>query len=391
MNISEAPRMFHFWTGVSVIAAVLQRKVWIDQKIFQWTPNFYIVFVGPPGVVTKSTTMRGGFKLLSKVPGIHRGPQSMTWQGMIKAFVNASGAVKIGEGDKALFYPMACITCDVSELGTFLKPTDQEMTNFLIDMWDGQIGGWKREIKSEDAIVIENPWLNIIGCTTPSWLRDNFSSTTIYGGLTSRCVFVWGEKKERLIAYPGRMVHDAEYERREELLINDLRHIATLKGQMHVTPEAEEFGQKWYDDHWEGSRPEHAASERFDGYWGRKQTHVHKLAMILSAAESDDLIIHKHHIELSIAIITGLEADMIKVFDSIGTTDAIQHTDEIIALVKRSKNKEIPYVELWQRCMRHMDDQQFQAAVNGGIKAQYLRSVNRRGAEVYIMLGARAQ
>lgn len=38
-SIGEAPLKFYFWTGVSTIAGALRRRVWIDQKNFQWTPN----------------------------------------------------------------------------------------------------------------------------------------------------------------------------------------------------------------------------------------------------------------------------------------------------------------------------------------------------------------
>jgi len=51
-SFSEAPDKMHFWVGVSTIAGALRRRVWIDQGYFQWTPNFYIVFVSPPGIVS---------------------------------------------------------------------------------------------------------------------------------------------------------------------------------------------------------------------------------------------------------------------------------------------------------------------------------------------------
>ena len=57
MKLSEAPDAFHVWTGISALAGAIQRRVWIDQRIFQWTPNFYIVMVAPPGVATKTTAM----------------------------------------------------------------------------------------------------------------------------------------------------------------------------------------------------------------------------------------------------------------------------------------------------------------------------------------------
>ncbi|KKK66944.1 hypothetical protein LCGC14_2958990, partial [marine sediment metagenome] len=66
---SESPDLFHFWTGVFTIAGALRRQVWIDQRYFQWTPNFYIVLVGPAGIAAKSTSLRLGTSLLRRVEG----------------------------------------------------------------------------------------------------------------------------------------------------------------------------------------------------------------------------------------------------------------------------------------------------------------------------------
>ena len=59
-SASEAPDKFHFWTAVSTIAGALRRRVWIPQNYFDWTSNFYIILVAPPGIVSKSTTISIG-------------------------------------------------------------------------------------------------------------------------------------------------------------------------------------------------------------------------------------------------------------------------------------------------------------------------------------------
>ena len=53
---TEPPILYRTWTAVSVIAAVLQRKVFLEwhTRIF---PNMYIVLVGPPGRCRKGTAM----------------------------------------------------------------------------------------------------------------------------------------------------------------------------------------------------------------------------------------------------------------------------------------------------------------------------------------------
>ena len=367
---------FHFWTAVSVIAAALRRRVWIDERTFQWTPNFYIILVGPPGVVTKSTSMKIGHRLLRKVPGIHFGPHSMTWQGLLRDFTESTELVPTPASANLdplspnyERIPMSCLTCDVSELGTFLKPRDPELVDFLTDMWDSQIGAWKRTLAEKGTTIIENPWINVMGCTTPSWLRDNFTSNMIFGGLASRCIFVWGDRKRRLIAYPSQLVEDASYHQQTDDLTNDLRCIAKMAGQMTLTPEALEWGVRWYKDHWEDV-PTHLISDRFSGYRARKQGHVHKLAMILSASQSDSLKITKDQLSTAVDIATGLEVDMVKVFDSIGASESIRHVDEVMTLVRGHKT--IVRRDLWRLCMRNMDERQFKDALDAAVTAGYI-------------------
>lgn len=401
-SISEAPKTFHFWTGVSVIAGALRRRVWIDQKIFQWTPNFYIVLVAPPGVATKSTAMKVGYKFLRKVPGIKFGPQSLTWQGLLRDLSDSCVGVNVEAGNgkekgkieksqikskeeldnylkgEALAKRtyMSCLTCDVSELGTFLRPKDADLQDFLTDMWDGQLGTWKRVLATQDSQKIENPWLNVIGCTTPSWLRENFTTSMIFGGLTSRCIFVWGNEKVDLIPYPGDIVQDELYKQQEKDLLEDLIRISNLFGEMKLTPEAKQWGRAWYEQHWT-NRPEHLASDRFSGYLARKQTHIHKLAMVLSAAVSDNLTITKEHLELSDLTITSMERDMVIVFDYISDSEVSKHIDEIISIVGR--NKTIEKRTLWRHCIRLMDEQQFVSSITAAVNAGYLTVTNNKG------------
>ena len=259
-RFSESPTKFHFWAGVSTVAGALRRRVWIDMKIFQWTK--------------KSTTIRQGFYLLQQIKGIKFGPQSLTWQALIDALAEAQEGVELP--GKAKPEIMSCLTVGVSELGNFLRPDNREFVDFLIEMWDGQKGTFSRRTIMRGQQEILNPWLNLIGCTTPAWLKDNFPDIMIGGGLTSRIVFVYGDRKSQLVAYPGLETPSADYEREESYLVRDLQLISMLKGPYHLTPDAIEWGEAWYERHHTEPRPSHLHSERLAGYLDRKQTHIHK-------------------------------------------------------------------------------------------------------------------
>jgi len=371
---SESPDLFHFWTGVSTIGGALRRQVWIDQRFFQWTPNFYVVLVGPAGVAAKSTSAKIGMSLLERVDGVHFGPKSMTWQGLVVSLNKATDLVPFGKGIDAEYTPMSCVTCVVSELGTFLRPSDKEMVDVLVDLWDGQKETWRRGLATSDGYEVENPWINVIAATTPSWLQENFDESMIGGGLVSRIVFVYGDKKKMLIPYPSEVQNREEHEKMADMLVEDLQQIASIKGEYKLNAEAIEWGSAWYKDHWE-RRPEHMASERYSGYLARKQTHIHKLAIVIAAAQRSELVIKKEDIQDANLFMSMLEKDMTTVLQSIGVSENAQFSTEILSYLK--VYTEMEQNILYRHVMTSMTVKQFEETCTGLIKGGKMRVIQR--------------
>lgn len=383
---SESPTPFHFWTGVSTLAGALRRRVWIDMKKFQWTPNFYIVLVGPPGVAAKSTSMSMGMSLLGKVPDIKFGPESMTWQALAVALSEAIEYVEYLDpsGIKARI-GMSCLTVSVSELGTFLRVDDDQLMSFLIRMWEGQIDKFRHETKSSGKIEVDNPWLNVIGATTPSWLKANFPESMIGGGLTSRIVFVYGEQKRQLIPYPDEVIPDAEYRELHRKLLEDLTAISKLSGPYILSPFARQWGRAWYADHNNPDlRPTHLASDRYGGYLARKQTHLHKFAIILAAAKRDTLVIEEDDLKEANDIITDIESDMIRVFESIGLVQERTHVTEIISICRF--NGWMTSGALWAKAMNNMSLKDFHEAVRAAIHGNLIKVVKQNGVDGVVVV-----
>lgn len=368
-SYGEAPLKTLFWTGVSTIAGALRRKVWIDEKYYQWTPGFYIIIVAPPGIISKSTTANIGINLLREVPGIHFGPDSITWQALIQHMGTLGESFLVPSTE--LYHPMSAITICSDELGNFLDPLDKGMMNSLIALWDGKAGDFSKMTKTSGNDSVENPWINLIGCTTPSWIKENFPETMVGGGFTSRCIFVFAEKKRQLVAYPSLVVSE-NFEEERQALIDDLISIASMAGQYRLTPEAYRWGIEWYEKHWD-TRPANMESSRFGGYLARKQTHVHKLAMVLAAAESSELWINEKTLAESADFITALENDMPKVFEAIGMTNTTRSTSELVQLV--AHHKEISSTELYRRLFSKMSSKEYQEALTSATAAGLIRII----------------
>lgn len=364
-SASEAPEMFNFWSGVSAIAGAMQRKCYIDQIRFKWTPNFYIIFVAPPGVATKSTTISVAMHLLKQVDGIIMGPQSLTWQGLTSGLQDSLRLIPIsppgGDPLEMTYATQSAITCELSELGTMLDARDPALISVLIDLWDGREGTWERWLRSKENTKVENPWINIIAATTPSWLRENFPESMINGGLTSRVVFAYADKKQFLIPYINQLVDATAHIELEKALVHDLNEINNLKGEFIMTPAAIEFGKHWYTQHWHEPE-EHLQGDRFQGYRARKQTHAHKLAMVLSAAESDGLLIDRRHLETALMFMSGVERDMHIVFESIGMTPASAQMEILLSYLRR--NKHVTHQQLYTAVYKLMTKKEFGEALD---------------------------
>lgn len=376
-SFTESPAIMHFWAGVGAVAGALRRKVWIDQHYFRWTPNFFIIFVAPPGIVAKSTTADISMDLLKEIPGIKFGPDVVTWPALVSAFAAASESFEF-QGE---YVPMSPITLVASELGNLINPQDRDMVNLYINLWDGR-KKLEKVTKMSGNDIVEAPWINMLGCTTPHWIADNMPPATVGGGFTSRCVFVYADKKEKYVAYPKFAV-PADIAETRLALIHDLEHISlNLVGEYELDREAIAWGTEWYEKLWQ-SRPDNLEDDRLDGYVARKQTHMHKLAMILAASQRDELVILKDDLIVADTMLASTEADLGKVFSRIGRTEDSLQVERFLGYVRR-KGK-VSYDEAYRVIHASFPDfRDFEGILSGCLRAGYVR-MDQVGNSFYIM------
>lgn len=286
--------------------------------------------------------------LLKAVPGIKFGPDSVTWQKMCETLAGSAESFEYQEK----WIPMSAVTFVASELGSLIDFEDDGMINFLIELWDGK-KSYEKQTKTSGDDTIEAPWVNILGCTTPQWIAANMNATTMGGGFTSRCIFIYGDKKERPVAYIKKLA-PPNYEATKLALIQDLEHIATkLCGEYVLTPDAESWGEAWYNSLWAHDyKPDNPAW--LNGYIGRKQAHMHKLAMILAASQRDELVITLEDLKLANLMLQQLEPSMDSVFSHAGKTEDGMYIDRFVGIVKAKG--ELPYQEAYRLLHSYFPD-----------------------------------
>jgi hypothetical protein len=362
-QFGEAPSKMYRWCAVSAIAGALRRKVWLDQVYFRWYTNEYIILVAPPGIVSKSTTVEIAMSLLRRVDGIRFGPDVITWQALVKSFAGAGEKFALPDGTEL---DMSPLTIASSEFGNLMAPGDREMVDLLVSLWDGREGVFRKETKGAGNDEVLNPWINMIACTTPAWISGNFPEYMIGGGFMSRCIFVYAEEKRNYVAYPGMAVAGVNIAQMEADLIQDLTEIAALSGEFGMTQEAVEWGTEWYARHFATRGNGLLDDSRFGGYVARKQTHIHKLAMILSASRSEDLVITMKDLQRAEQELTELESDLPKVFDRVGKSQDSVQSDRLLELINNrgeisfteayaNMHSAIPHIEEFEDLMRSLE------------------------------------
>lgn len=381
-SYGEAPIATLMWTGVSTIAGALRRQVYIDMKYFQWLANFYVILVAPPGIISKSTTANIGMNLLREIEGIRFGPDVVTWQALVTAFAGA--AEEIPNPHTGEFFSMSCLTIASDELGNFFNPQDREMVDMLVTLWDGKHGDFKKLTKGGGEEQVVNPWINFIGCTTPAWIAGNFPEYLIGGGFTSRCVFVYADAKRQEVAYPDEVIPETFLDLRRTL-IHDLEAISTLFGEVGLSKAAREWGRDWYSHHWRNP-PAGLSQEQFGGYLARKQTHIHKLAMILCAAQGNDLTISADQLRAAAEIVSSLEPTLNRVFSRIGQSDLTRHSGTLVDIVHKATV--IPYLELFRRMFRLVSADEFALAVKSAVQAGHITVKTEGGTMIVYAVGS---
>jgi len=308
---SEPPKLYHTWTAISTISAVLQRKCVMNWGDLRFFPNMYIVLCGPAGRARKGTAMAYGKNLLSRV-GVKMAAESITREALVREIMNAQ-TTEIDDNGVLSFH--SSLTVFAPELVVFLGYQNQALMMDLTDWFDcgsGPDGTWTYRTKHQGTDEIVGIWVNLIGATTPDLLRSCLSMDAIGGGLTSRIIFVYESDKFQSCPAPFKTPREIQL---GEDLYHDLEQIHMLKGVFKPTKDFISLWVDWYM-HQDQHRP--FDDPHLAPYCERRPVHLMKLATILSACHSDNMVVTGEDLQRAIDILGSTERRMPETFSGIG-------------------------------------------------------------------------
>ena len=333
---SEPPTLFRKWAGISTIAAALQRKVRFELGLsLTFYPNFYIILVGP-SATGKGTAMKFAFDIIEQVPAIRLSAQATSLQALIRRMKETNLTdIDLVTGEQQNH---SSLTIFSNEFTVFLGYHNRELIAALCDWYDC-LGRWAYETIARKKEEVIGVWVNMLAGTTPDSLQSSLPIETIGQGLTSRIIFVYEEKRGKLVVEPTKTEHEIVL---QQMLINDLETISMISGRMQYTEGFMEEYSKWC---YNADQNPPFYDRKFDGYCGRRRNHLLSLSMVCSASRTDDMIMTTDDLSRAAALLAEVEVKMGMTFKGMGRSDISSLINDAIVFIT---NSHIPDIPLWQ-------------------------------------------
>lgn len=320
---SESPLNYHEWCAATLIAATLKRHVFIERGLYRLYPNMFVVLVGRPGL-GKGGAINPAMSILREANTANVLSDRITieyvLEKMAKGFTHvaatSNGAVQFGKDSSLLTVS--------PELSIFVTAS-QHTLPILADLWDAREGEFVYGTRHKGEYKIKDACMSILGGSAPEWLVSSIPRNAIGGGFTRRVNFVFAKDKASLVPWPT-MNHTAM----RDSLVDDLRQISTLKGEVKFTPEAKFEFEKFYKD----CDPEEFDDEATVNYKTSKWVQAAKLAIARSVAEADDLLITKSHVAYATSRIDEVCKDIAVVFRAVGESDFVSSADKVLRFIE---------------------------------------------------------
>lgn len=345
---SEPPVLYRKWVAISVVAAALQRKCYLKWGTLTFYPNMYVVLVGPSGKCRKGTAMGTGAGLLRDL-GVNMAAEAITREALIQELNNS------GETDPDFMTTEinmhASLTIFSQELTVFLGYNNQALMSDLTDWYDCR-DRWTYRTKNMGTDDITGVWVNLIGATTPELIQSALPRDAIGGGLSSRIIFVYEDRKGKVVPFPFEPEFSDSEDPREDLLA-DLEDIHSMRGQFKPT---DDFITKkwtpWYKHQEEN--PPFRGDPNFAGYIHRRPNHLLKLSIILSASSRQDKLVTVDIFDRALNILRETEKNMPRTFSGVGAS----RTSEVMARIMQyiAAERETTYEDVLSQFRYDVED-----------------------------------
>lgn len=279
---TESPEIYHYWSQLAAIAAVLRNRVWIDLQVYKLLPNIYVFILGKSGM-RKGPAINLALALTSRVNNTKILYGSVTIEGVIK---DLSTDYSLPDGG---IIKDASALLIASELGNFLYDSPHAL-RALTDLYDGQYNEkWTKTLKAAKE-PLKDVCLTFLAGSNEAHLIDTVTGANISGGFVARTMIVRAEQRRTINSLMFKNGAGLD----KAALAEELRDISKMEGEFSLTPEVRKEYDSWYKSF------TNAKYEDPTGTLERLGDHILKTSMLLSASEDRSMEVRLKHIQEAI-------------------------------------------------------------------------------------------
>src|SRR5262245_2049928 len=359
----ESPAEFHLWVAMTIVAAALGRKCFINRGYYRLFPNLFTILVAGSARCRKSTSINIGMPLLKGVPTTRVVSVKITPEKFIEEIAPVAG----GSPPNILVHS--------GELSVFLTKQQygEPLIHILTDMYDCP-KEWAYKTKNRGQVLLNDLFLCIIAATTPDGIAKGIPASALEEGFASRVLFVYQADTSRRNAMPS--LSDEE-DRLGQALAEELAEIGKLEGEFTLDKEARAWFIDWYE-----TKLVAPADKRLEGFYGRKHDHLLRIGMIL-AGSAHSLVIEQAQLEAALLALEGVEQNAPSALAEIGGDQITQFLTRAVVLCERSRR--ISHSELLRKLYPCRADT-FKIIVETMIDGGYIKRDEAR-PQIYVWLG----
>jgi hypothetical protein len=321
---SESPLDYHTWSALTVVSATLRKHVYISRGTWKLYPNLFTVLVGRPGI-GKGSAINPALGILRDADTANLLSDRVTIEYVLEKLSKGWPHFGIGKPGKiAVGIDHSCLILS-RELSVFVTAS-QFTLPILTDLWDANDGKYIYGTRGKGEFAIEDPCVCLLGGSTQEWLISSIPPSAIGGGFTRRVNFVVAYDRERFIPWPNVSNHSNV----RVNLVDDLKEIGKLSGEFRFHPDTIKPFEEVYTESMPGIYDDAATTSYKTSKWAQ----VSKLAMCVSAARSDNLIITKEDFNTARLAVESVAVNVPRVFRGVGESELVKATTKILEFIE---------------------------------------------------------
>jgi len=395
----EAPTIFSMWTAISILSSAIKREGYLKWFPRSLLPNFYVILVGPPRIVAKSTVISYGEGILdsfwevipSEKLSVLKRPNILRSRATPEALAQAlqPSEEHVIEGSTVTTVKRySQLSIIISELSTFLGKQKYNigMVERLTNYYDCRPADDDLTV-TKGLLRTENLYITLLAGTTEAALEASIPDTAFGDGFMSRVILVYKNTPTRIYSEPREVMGAPDMEELRKRLgwvtWNGM-------GEFVLEPAAKREYNKWYREF------KHTLNENKEGKFFKMMTrfdiHLLKLALLIRANRYEEgRVITLQDYREAKRILEATYSQNHGSIENVGVSDLTKHYNRIkkelmLHPVKRRDllRKMSPYgcykAEVNHIITNYVEEGRVEILLDGKPR----RGVSKNGEEVYV-------